>query len=387
MMVVAILGGLLVVGCCGAVVLGLDGAWSVRSARADVTTLLLPSADPQVTKDELNRTWSCSRLHQDGTTKPVEPGSEEPETLPPVRKLVWAKKPRIVRQRHGDDCNCHPGGILLLVLLRRYRGGARGPFYARSAAQKPQRKRWTCKQAWQNFEKASAWRRRARKSKSPSFPHCSAHGDCSCTNASSGRRQEGVTFEAGITGRRLLLDQIADLLELRRAGHVAPFEQGRFDGRDGRSAEFIAAGLSQSSRRERRRHLRLNAKSRGQQVMHRLLHADAFNAANQDGESPLPQFFEQPAAFTATKGQLGGFSSFVASSGEVGPSPLGYCSVASTGSRRIFAPSISRPMFQTSSSCPGMSCTSLPCTSTTSSAVSPRFMSSGLRGRRGMKKV
>jgi hypothetical protein len=34
-----------------------------------------------------------------------------------------------------------------------------------------------------------------------------------------------------------------------------------------------------------------------------------------------------------------------------------------------------------------MSCTSLPCTSTTSSAVSPRFMSSGLRGRRGMKKV
>ena len=89
MMVVAILGGLLVVGCCGgAVVLGLG--WSLVSVRSTPMQMQPPppiavQVDPQVTKalDELNKDLEPLKITpEDGTTKPVEPGSEEPETAP-----------------------------------------------------------------------------------------------------------------------------------------------------------------------------------------------------------------------------------------------------------------------------------------------------------------
>ena len=95
MMVVAILGGLLVFGCCGgAVVLGLGGSlvW-VRSAQE--VQMQPPHApmpvqvDPQVTKamEELNKDLEPLKITpEDGTTKPVEPGSEEPETAPPSKE-------------------------------------------------------------------------------------------------------------------------------------------------------------------------------------------------------------------------------------------------------------------------------------------------------------
>lgn len=95
MMVVAILGGLLVFGCCGgAVLVGLGGAlmWE-RSVPVGIQAQppLAPmpvQVDPQVTKavDELNKDLEPIKITpEDGTTKPVEPGSEEPETAPPSK--------------------------------------------------------------------------------------------------------------------------------------------------------------------------------------------------------------------------------------------------------------------------------------------------------------
>ena len=95
MMVVAILGGLLVFGCCGgAVVLGLGGGlvW-VRSAQeVQMQPPLAPmpvQVDPQVTKalEELNKDLEPLKITpEDATTKLVEPGSEEPETAPPSKE-------------------------------------------------------------------------------------------------------------------------------------------------------------------------------------------------------------------------------------------------------------------------------------------------------------
>lgn len=94
MMVVAILGGLLVFGCCGgAVVLGLG--WSLISVRSTPMQMQPPpppiavQVDPQVTKalDELNKDLEPLKITpEDGTTKPVEPGSEGPETAPPSKE-------------------------------------------------------------------------------------------------------------------------------------------------------------------------------------------------------------------------------------------------------------------------------------------------------------
>jgi hypothetical protein len=93
MMVVAILGGLFVFGCCGgAVVLGLGGGlvW-VRSTPVQMQPPppIAIQADPQVTKavNELNRDLEPLKITpEDGTTKPVEPGSEESETAPPSKE-------------------------------------------------------------------------------------------------------------------------------------------------------------------------------------------------------------------------------------------------------------------------------------------------------------
>jgi len=94
MMVVAILGGLLVFGCCGgAVVVGLGGAmiWE-RSTPMQMQAPPPPIAvqvDPQVTKalDKLNKDLEPLKVTpEDETAKPVEPGSENPETAPPSKE-------------------------------------------------------------------------------------------------------------------------------------------------------------------------------------------------------------------------------------------------------------------------------------------------------------
>ena len=93
MMMVAILGGLLVFGCCaGAVVLGLGGSvmW-LWSAPMDLQMQPPPPpiavpVDPQVTKalDDLNKDLEPLKVAPDDGTQaaPIEPGSEKPEAAP-----------------------------------------------------------------------------------------------------------------------------------------------------------------------------------------------------------------------------------------------------------------------------------------------------------------
>ena len=93
---------------------------------------------------------------------------------------------------------------------------------------------------------------------------------------------------------------------------------------------------------------------------------------------------ENPRTAPATESELRrGPAKPPANSGTVGPNPCGYCSVAATGRPRIVAPSISRRMFHTTRAWSPMAGTSFSCTSTTSKAVSPADINSGLRGRIG----
>ena len=120
-----------------------------------------------------------------------------------------------------------------------------------------------------------------------------------------------------------------------------------------------------------------------QQVQHRLLDTDVrLDSDDQDLVDPsVPPLFEELVAFAAAEHRAWTESRPVARPARrvVGPNPLGYCSVASTGMPRIRAPSIRRPMFHTSVGGGDMASSSFVWTSTTSNAESWRDMSSGLR--------
>ena len=96
MIVLAMLGGVLVVGCCGGVVaVGLLGtlAWKSTSSPAQMqmqpppVVQTPPELAPEVTKalDSLNKELEPLKIAPEDTTPsvPEEPGSEKPEGVPP----------------------------------------------------------------------------------------------------------------------------------------------------------------------------------------------------------------------------------------------------------------------------------------------------------------
>lgn len=96
MIVLAILGGVLVVGCCGGVVaVGLLGTLAWSSAPSPQMQMQPPSGpvivpselSPEVAKalDDLNKEREPIKIAPDDatTTAPVEPGIERPEVVPP----------------------------------------------------------------------------------------------------------------------------------------------------------------------------------------------------------------------------------------------------------------------------------------------------------------
>ena len=96
MIVLSILGGLLVVGCCGGIVtMGLLGtlAWRSEATPAQMQMqppMAVPTAPeiaPEATKamEELSKDLEPIKIAPDGgaTTIPAESGSERPEVVPP----------------------------------------------------------------------------------------------------------------------------------------------------------------------------------------------------------------------------------------------------------------------------------------------------------------
>ena len=96
MVVLAILGGVLVVGCCGGIVaVGLLGtlAWRSEASPAQMqmqpplAVPTIPELAPEVTKalDDLNKEMEPLKIAPEDPTPsvPGEPGSEKPEIVPP----------------------------------------------------------------------------------------------------------------------------------------------------------------------------------------------------------------------------------------------------------------------------------------------------------------
>ena len=95
MIVLAILGGVLVVGCCGGIVaVGLLGNLAWRSAppqrmqmQPPLAVPTAPELAPEVTKalDDLNKEMEPLKITPEEATPsvPREPGSEKPEVVPP----------------------------------------------------------------------------------------------------------------------------------------------------------------------------------------------------------------------------------------------------------------------------------------------------------------
>jgi hypothetical protein len=95
MIVLAILGGVLVVGCCGGIVaVGLLGTLAWKSSpppqmqmQPPLAVPTAPQLAPEVTKalDDLNKEMEPLKIAPEETTPslPGEPGSEKPEVVPP----------------------------------------------------------------------------------------------------------------------------------------------------------------------------------------------------------------------------------------------------------------------------------------------------------------
>ncbi len=182
--------------------------------------------------------------------------------------------------------------------------------------------------------------------------------------------------------------QPTDLLELRRAGDLAPLEHRRF-----RGGQRGAGGIHPSKRRatvdlEPRPHgvdRHEYPPAVGQQIERRLGNAyvglDAADENFVDVPAPADRRRDRTAAGAERETSTAAAQAVRPTRRTVGPSPFGYCSVATIGSPSILAASTSRRTFQTTRGPSAIAGMSFSCTSMTASAVSPRDINSGLRGR------